>query len=99
MTRLLSAGLEVFGIQILGPTEIDPELAGDLRFVDSEGAGTLDVSAGGTVVSIYQEYRSRYQRHLESLCRRRGGRFLSISSGDSIEYLLFDLLTRKGWIR
>ena len=99
LTRLVSAGLEIFGIQVLGPTEIDPEVAGDTRFVDSEGAGTLDVSAAGDVVGIYQEYRHRHERQLENLCRHRGGRFLSISSESPISYVLFDLLARKGWIR
>ena len=99
LTRLVSAGLEIFGIQVLGPTEIDPEVAGDTRFVDSEGAGTLDVSAAGDVVGIYQEYRHRHERHLENLCRHRGGRFLATSSESPISYVLFDLLTRKGWIR
>ena len=31
--RLFSAGLEIFGVQILSPTEINPELTGDIRFV------------------------------------------------------------------
>ena len=36
MNMLFSAGLEIFGLQILGPSEIDPEVTGDLRFVDAE---------------------------------------------------------------
>ena len=99
LTRLRSAGLEVLAVQILGPTELDPELDGDLRFVDSEGAGTLDVSAAGDVVGLYQEYRQRYQRHLENLCRQRGGRCLTVSSQESIESLLFDRLRRTRWVR
>lgn len=99
LTRLASAGLEIMGVQILAPTEIDPELDGDLRFVDSEGAGTLDVSAAGDVVSLYQEYRLRYERRLDELCRQRGGRFVSVSSGDGIESILFDVLMRAGWVR
>jgi hypothetical protein len=33
---LHGAGLEIFAAQILAPSELAPELAGDLRFVDSE---------------------------------------------------------------
>ncbi len=98
-TRLFSAGLEVFAIQILGPTEIDPELGGDIRFVDSEGAGTLDVTAGGDVLAIYHEYRQRYENHLAAMCKQRGGRFLSLSSQMPLEKVLFDELRRKGWVR
>ena len=36
---LHSSGLEIFAVQILGPSEIEPELTGDLRFVDCETLG------------------------------------------------------------
>lgn len=99
LTRLAGAGLEVFGVQILGPTEIDPELDGDLRFIDSEGAGTLDVSAIGDTIRLYQEYRQRYQRRLETLCRQRGGRLMTVSAGASVEHIIYDGMRRKGWVR
>lgn len=99
LTRLFSAGLEVFGIQILGPTEIDPELGGDIRFVDSEGAGTLDVTAGGDILALYQEYRERYAAHLDASLKQRGGRFVTVSSKAPLDRVLFDDLRRKGWVR
>ncbi|QQE13946.1 DUF58 domain-containing protein [Planctomycetota bacterium] len=99
LTRLTSVGLEVMAIQVLSPVEIDPELDGDLRFLDSEGAGMLDVSAAGDVVGLYQEYRLKYERHLENHCRLRGGRFTVTSSRDDLKHVLFDMLLRKGWVR
>lgn len=99
LNLLYSAGLEVFAIQILGPSEIDPELAGDLRFVDSETGQTLDVSSAGELLGVYQEHRALLERQLEIECRRRSGRFLSISSQDPIESVLFDQLRRRGWVR
>ncbi|WP_432798817.1 DUF58 domain-containing protein [Poriferisphaera sp. WC338] len=99
LTRLRGRELEIFAMQILSEVEVNPDLDGDLKFVDSEGAGTLDVSAAGDVVGIYQEYRLRYERQLEDHCRKRGGRFLSISAADHLQYVLFDLLVRKGWAR
>ena len=96
---LYGRGLEVFGIQILSPAEIDPELEGDLRFVDCETGQTLDVSSAGDLLGIYQQYRAAYQKNLEQLCRQRSGRFVSISSADSLDFLLFDLLRRRGWLR
>jgi len=96
---LYSAGLEVFGVQILSPTERDPELTGDLRFVDSETDVSLDISNVGELISIYQDRRRALERELDEHCRRRRGRFLSISSADPIDWLLFDLFRRKGWLR
>ncbi|QDU32375.1 hypothetical protein KS4_04070 [Poriferisphaera corsica] len=99
MTRLASAGLEIMAMQVLSPVEIDPDLEGDLRFMDSEGAGTLDVSAAGDVVGLYQEYRLKYEHYLENHCKLRGGRFAVTSSHDDLSYVLFDMLLRKGWVK
>jgi len=96
---LFSAGLEVFGIQILAPAEISPEVTGDLRFVDCENGMTLDISSAGELLGIYQEHRLALEERIESLCRSRNGRFLSISSHDPLPWVLFDLLRRRGWIR
>jgi uncharacterized protein (DUF58 family) len=96
---LFSAGLEVCAIQILSPAEIDPELTGDLRFVDSETDQTLDVSNVGELVSLYHDRRRELERELDEHCRRRRGRFLTTRSDDPIEGLLFDRLRRQGWLR
>jgi uncharacterized protein (DUF58 family) len=55
---VFSAGLEIFALQILSPPEIDPLINGDLRLVDCETDTTLDISAAGDLLAIYQEYRS-----------------------------------------
>jgi uncharacterized protein (DUF58 family) len=95
---LYSAGLEPFGIQILSPREIDPDLASDLRLVDSETQETLDISTSSDLMNLYQEYRQGLEQELAMLCRRRSGQFLSVSSTTPAESVLFDQLRRKGWL-
>lgn len=95
---LYAAGLEPFGIQILSPQEIEPEVASDLRLVDSETQETLDISSGSDLLRLYQEYREGLEQNLALMCRRRSGRFLSVNSTDPVEALLFDQLRRRGWI-
>jgi hypothetical protein len=98
LNRLYAAGLEVLGIQILAPTEIDPQIAGDFRLVDAETQGTLDVSSTAELLAIYDEHRRAHEAELASGCARRGGRFVSISSESSVESVLFDVLRRQGWL-
>lgn len=95
---LFSAGLEIFAAQILGPTEIEPETTGDIRFVDSETGHTLDISSAGDLLGIYNDHRLALEGQLARLCRQRNGRFISVNSGDPIEHVLFDLLARQGWV-
>lgn len=99
LNLLFSAGLEVCAVQVLGPSEIDPELTGDLRFVDSETGHTLDVSSVGDLLGIYQQHRLGLEEELAQHCRSRSGRFLAISARDSLSWVLFDLLRRRGWVQ
>ena len=99
LNMLFSAGLEVFAVQVLAPSELNPEVTGDIRLVDCESGHTVDVSSAGDLLGIYQEHRLALEEELGILCRQRSGRFLSISSRDPLEWVLFDLLRRKGWAR
>jgi uncharacterized protein (DUF58 family) len=96
---LNSAGLEIFALQLLGPDEIEPDLIGDVRLVDSETGRTLDVSSAGDLLDLYHEHRLAQQTWLSSQCRRRNGRFESVSSGIPLESILFETLLRRGWVR
>lgn len=95
---LYAAGLEPLGIQILAPSEIDPEVTGDLRLVDAETQQALDVSAVADILALYREHRLELARELAGLCQRRGGRFVSVSSAAPLEAVLLDQLRRQGWI-
>lgn len=96
---LHSAGLEIFGVQVLGPSELSPDLTGDVRFVDSETGLTLDVSSARELLGLYHDHRIALQEYLETQCRRREGRFVSVSSDELIEPLLNETFLRKGWVR
>lgn len=103
MTRSLNllhgAGLEIDLIQILGPAELNPELAGDFRFIDSETNQTLDISSIGELLGIYHEHRQALEDHLAAESRRRNGRFLTLSSATDIKTALFERFVRNGWVR
>ena len=96
--RLSGAGLELMAVQILAPIELDPQLLGDLRLVDSESGVALDVSAAGDALGLYHEHRQRWSATVEAWCTGRGGRFLACSSEDAIDTLLFERMRRLGWL-
>ena len=98
LNMMFSSGLEIWGLQILGPSEIDPSLEGDLRFVDSETGETLDITNAAELLSLYQDHRHWQQGTLHQQCRRRNGRFTSISSATPLSQVLFDTLCRQGWV-
>ena len=93
-----SSGLEIWAVQVLGPSELDPELAGDLRLIDCETLGNLDISSAGDLLALYHEYRTAHEAQLTALCQQRSGRFLSLSAGEPLDRVVFDVMRRKGWI-
>ncbi len=99
MNRLCSAGLETLALQILGPTEHNPDLAEDVRLVDCENGMALDVSGAASLLDLYHEYRLAHEARLASACSARGGRFISLDSSQELRAILCDLLRRRGWIR
>jgi uncharacterized protein (DUF58 family) len=97
--RCIGAGLDLYAVQILGPSEIDPSLESDVRLVDCETTEALDVTAAGRLLDLYQEYRASHERRLLQACRARGGRFLSLDAQADLRWTLLDQLPRKGWVR
>ena len=99
LNMLFSSGLEIWGLQILGASELEPDIQGDLRFVDSETGGTLDVTNVGELLNIYHSQRQALQEVIDGQCRRRNGRFLSVGADEPLETVLFDRLCRQGWVQ
>ncbi len=98
-SRWFNAGLAVNAVQILAPVELDPEVSGDLRFIDCETAEQLDVSGVGDLLDLYHEHRRRFTARLERLAVARAGRFLQVTSAESLETIVFDRMRRAGWLR
>ena len=95
---LFNAGLEIFALQLLAPSELNPEITGDFRLVDSELDSTLDISNAADLLALYQEYRAAHEARLQSLCQQRSGRFLSLNAGEPFDRLFFEQLRKKGWV-
>ncbi|WP_202797500.1 hypothetical protein [Chthoniobacter flavus] len=52
----------------------------------------------GDLLSLYHEYRLAHEAQLTALCQQRSGKFLSISSAEPLERVVFDIMRRRGWI-
>jgi len=99
LNRLFSSGLEPFAVQILAPAEMDPDVSGDSRLIDCETEHTLDVSCNADLLRLYQEHRQSFERELEIYCRQRSGQFVCVNSAESTDWILFDLMRRRGWVK
>ncbi|TDF93785.1 DUF58 domain-containing protein [Paenibacillus piri] len=72
LSYLLAARQELVVVQVLSPQEMNPELTGDLRLIDSESLSGKEVAVTGRVIKAYREAVGQYTRGLQRFCHERG---------------------------
>ena len=95
---------QVLLIQILSEDELNPQYTGRLRLVDSEAKDPLDESnmrlkITRSDIKAYDQALRDYQEDIKSFCTSRGAHFVSVSSKDSVERLVFNKLAQVGTVK
>jgi uncharacterized protein (DUF58 family) len=95
---------QVLLIQILSEDELNPQYTGRLRLVDSEAKDPLDeanmrLKITRSDIKAYEQALHDYQEDIKSFCTSRGAHFVSVSSKDSVERLVFDKLAQVGTVK
>ena len=97
VNALGARGFEVAFAQILTDVELDPDIEGDLKLVDSEGGSPREITANRRTV---EEYRSRLETHNQALSAavtRVSGKYALINTSEDLEHLIGQRLKRGGW--
>lgn len=90
-------GFEVWLVQILSDIEIDPDLEGDLRLIDSEGSHATDITINRDTLAHYRQALDSHVTTLSEAARRTGGRHVVFRTSDSIETVFLRKLKPAGW--
>lgn len=91
-------GHEIWLIQILSDEELDPDLEGDLRLLDAEAGGPVEITANSYALETYKKNLSEHNAKLEQEVLRLGGRYALFNSAGSIEEFVKSTLKRHGWV-
>lgn len=98
--RRLNAGRsDVYAVHVLAPEEIDPQLTGDLKLIDSESGAFAEVSMSRALLKRYNQNLDGFVEEVRSYCAARGVGYLPVSSDISFERLTLDLLRKGGLLR
>jgi uncharacterized protein (DUF58 family) len=92
-------GHEVCFLQILSDMELDPDLEGDLRLLDAETSGAVEITANSFALKAYRENLERHNQAIRDAVLRIGGRYALVRSSQSIESIIRDVVKRDGWVR
>lgn len=95
---------QVLLIQILSDDELNPQYTGRLRLVDSEAKDPLDESNMRLKITrsdlkAYDQALKDHQEDMKAFCTARGAHFVTVSSKDSVERLVFDKLAQVGTVK
>ena len=92
---------QVLLIQVMTPDEIDPSYTGRVNLIDSEASGMDDIKnmrikIGRANQLAYEEALRDFREDLRSFCASRGADFISVSTDQPLERMLFKELLKVG---
>jgi uncharacterized protein (DUF58 family) len=95
--RYIAGGkYDLFGVQVLSPQEIDPDLQGDLKLRDMEDDDMAEVSITQPLIKKYKENLNAYCLSLKDYLTRRGGTYLFTSTAVPFDTLVLNYLRERG---
>ncbi|MGF1506129.1 MAG: DUF58 domain-containing protein [Anaerolineae bacterium] len=99
LTALQGRGYEMAFVHVLAPDEVEPELAGDFRLIDTETGAGQDVTIDGAMRDLYvrrlREWRDTIGTHLLS----RDAHYVTVETGTPWENVILYALRRAGGLR
>jgi uncharacterized protein (DUF58 family) len=96
---LLAQDLDVYVIHVLSPEEMNPQIAGDLKLVDSEDADIAEVTVSRPLLDRYQRTLATFVEGAREFCLRRGMSYLLANTDIPVERLVSNYLRQRGLVR
>jgi uncharacterized protein (DUF58 family) len=92
-------GFEVTVMHLLAPDEVDPDLTGDLKLLDSETGAEVEITADFDLLARYRAGLIEWQEELRKFCGARGMHYVPVLTSLSFEELLFAWLRRQAVLK
>lgn len=99
LRTLLAQQMDIYVIHVLSPEELDPEIKGDLRLVDSEDADVAEVTVSRPLLNRYKQTLAAFIDGARSYCTRRGMVYMMASTAVPVEDLVTKYLRQRGLVR
>jgi len=96
---LLARQMDAYVIQVLSAEEINPEIKGDLRLVDSEDADTAEITVSAPLLKRYKQTLAAFTDGARDFCTRRGMAYLLAQNQLPVDQLINGYLRRRGLVR
>lgn len=97
--RLAERRYEVIVLHVLAPQEIDPDLEGDLKLVDSETEATAEITADFDLIARYRARLRDWQTGWAQFCAARAIHYAPIETSQPFEDMVLSFLRRRGILK
>ncbi len=99
LKQLGFAGFQPMVIQVLAREELEPDLSGDFRLIDSETGNPVDISTTRRMIDGYRDRVRRFTGDLEQFCKKNNIAHLMTTSDTAAEDLVLHALRRAGIVK
>jgi uncharacterized protein (DUF58 family) len=99
LRALAGRGFEVSVAHILSPEELDPQIEGDVKLLDSETGVGVEITADYDLLARYRSGLATWQAQLHRFCTARGMQYVPVSTRLPFETLIFAWLRRYGVLK
>jgi len=85
LVSFIAARQQVVLVHLLSPDELNPDLSGELKLIDSELGTGKEVAIGQKLLQDYRGAVASYQNELKRICADRGASYIFVNTGVPIE--------------
>jgi uncharacterized protein (DUF58 family) len=96
---LVAQQMDVYVIHVLSPEELNPEVKGDLRLVDSEDADVAEITVSRPLLERYKRTLAGFIDGAREFCTRRGMSYIMTSTETPVQQLVSSYLRQRGLVR
>ena len=93
--QVRAAGHDLALIQVLDPSELDPNFEGDLSLVDAESDASVEVTADPAAIEAYLLRIAGLIEELRSFARRRGASYVRTTTGEDLSLVMRRFVARS----
>jgi uncharacterized protein (DUF58 family) len=93
--ELAATRSELIVLHVLSPDELDPQLEGDLRLVDTETGEGIDITADLATLDSYRSRLAAWKEGFADLAARRRATYVDLASDTPLNDLIFAELRRR----
>ena len=99
LNRLAGRGYEVSVLHILSPDEVNPDLSGDFRLLDTETNADVEITADFQMLERYRLGLASWRLEWRRFCNVRGIHYVPVETSLPPEDLLFAGLRQQGVLK